>query len=87
MQGLEGDHAWFAGMVGPPGKPPEIVVVAFVEYGEHGSSAAAPVVAKAADFYLREKHGIPIDTLQTYLDYIQHGKYPAWYRERFGSGR
>ncbi len=87
VRGLAGDHAWFAGMVGPPGQPPEIVVVAIVEYGEHGSSAAAPLVAKAADYYLRKKHGIPTDSLQTYLDYVQHGRYPAWYRARFGSGR
>lgn len=83
IQGIGADHAWFAGMAGPPGKPPEIVVVAFVEHGEHGSSAAAPLVAKTADFYLREKYGIPVDTLQTYLDYIQHGKYPSWYAKRF----
>ena len=73
VRGLAADHAWFAGMAGPPGGPPEIVVVAIVEYGEHGSSAAAPLVAKTADYYLRRKHGIPIDTLQTYLDYVQQG--------------
>jgi len=87
VRGLAGDHAWFAGMAGPPGQPPEIVVVAIVEFGEHGSSAAAPLVAKAADYYLRRKHGIPTDTLQTYLDYVQHGRWPAWYRTRFGGGR
>ena len=87
VRGLGEDHAWFAGMVGPPGQPPEIVVVAIVEYGMHGSSAAAPIVAKTADYYLRRKHGIPTDTLQTYMDYVQHGRYPAWYRARFGRGR
>jgi penicillin-binding protein 2 len=86
VQGLAGDHAWFAGMVGPPGKPPEIVVVAFVEYGQHGSSMAAPIVAKAADFYLRKKYGLPIDSIQTYGDYLAHGMYPSWYRARFGGG-
>lgn len=83
VQGLAEDHAWFAAMVGPPGEPPEIVVVAIVEYGESGSGTAAPIVAKTADFYLRMKHGIPIDTVQTYLEHILTGPVPAWYRERF----
>ena len=33
------DHAWFAGMAGPWGKEPEIVVVVLVEFGESGSFA------------------------------------------------
>ena len=35
-------HAWFAGLAGPWGGEPEIVVVALVEFGESGSSIAAP---------------------------------------------
>jgi penicillin-binding protein 2 len=35
------DHAWFAGFA--PRKDPRIVVVVFIEHGEHGSSAAAPL--------------------------------------------
>ena len=62
-------------------------MVALVEHGAHGSSAAAPIVAKAADFYLRRKYGLPIDTIQTYLDYLNAGRgIPPWYRARFGGG-
>jgi len=88
LQGTAGDHAWFAGMAGPPGKPPEIVIVAVVEHGEHGGSIAAPIVAKAADYYLRKKYGLPIDTIQTYQDYIRAGLgIPPWYQARFGKHR
>ncbi|MDX1493087.1 MAG: penicillin-binding protein 2 [Longimicrobiales bacterium] len=83
VRGLAEDHAWFAGMAGPPGQPPEIVVVALVEYGRSGGQVAAPIVAKTADFYLRRKYGIPVDTIQTYLEHIQTGPVPAWYRDRF----
>ena len=48
------------------------------------SMASAPLVAKTADYYLRKKHGIPTDSIQTYLDYVQHGRWPSWYRQRFG---
>jgi penicillin-binding protein 2 len=57
--------AWFAGIAGPKGGPPEIVLVAMVEHGGGGSTTAAPIVAKAADFYLRRKYGIPFDPRQT----------------------
>jgi penicillin-binding protein 2 len=83
VRGLAEDHAWFAGMAGPPGEPPEIVVVALVEYGASGGQVAAPIVAKTADFYLRNKYGIPVDTIQTYWDHISTGPIPDWYRERF----
>lgn len=88
VEGKATDHAWFAGLAGPPGEPPEIVVVALVAYGGEGSDLAAPIVAKTADFYLRKKYGIPIDTLQTYMDYIHAGKgVPPWYRARFGGAK
>jgi penicillin-binding protein 2 len=83
VRGLAEDHAWFAGMAGPPGGPPEIVVVALVEYGVSGGQVAAPIVAKTADFYLRRKYGIPTDTIQTYREHIMRGPMPSWYRERF----
>lgn len=83
VRGLAEDHAWFAGMAGRPGERPEIVVVAIVEFGESGGQVAAPIVAKTADFYLRQKYGIPIDTIQTYWDHIRTGPVPAWYRNRF----
>ncbi len=72
------DHAWFAGMAGPPGEDPEIVVVTLVEFGEHGSSAAAPISAKAADFFLRRKYGIPVDTIQTLRDHLLAGRPAPW---------
>ncbi len=83
VQGLGEDHAWFAGLAGPPGEDPEIVIVAIVEYGASGSAVAAPIVAKTADYYLRRKYGIPTDRVQTYLDHIRVGPVPAWYRRRF----
>lgn len=54
-------HAWFTGFAGPPGEDPEIAVAVVVELGEHGSSAAAPLAAKIADFYLNGLHGFPTD--------------------------
>ena len=84
--GLAPEHAWFAGMAGPPGEDPEVVVVVIVEYGESGSRAAAPLMAKAADYYLRRKHDIEVDTIQTYLEHLQAGVPAPWYRERFGGG-
>lgn len=82
--GLAPEHAWFAGMAGPFGGEPEVVVVVLVEYGESGSATAAPIMAKAADFYLRKKHGIPVDTVQTLLDHLNTRGWPQWYRERYG---
>ena len=86
VRGLAEDHAWFAGMAGPPGEAPEIVVVALVEYGRSGGQVAAPIVAKTADFYLRRKYDIPVDTIQTFREHIMTGPIPRWYRERFPAG-
>jgi cell division protein FtsI/penicillin-binding protein 2 len=72
------DHAWFAGIAGPRDSNPEIVVVAIVEFGESGSRVAAPIVAKAADFYLRRKHGIPVDSIQTLNEHFSAGRIPRW---------
>jgi len=74
------NHAWFTGMAGPRGGAPEIVVVALVEFGGSGSEVAAPLVAKAADFHLRGKHGIPRDTIQTLGEYLRAGRSTAWDR-------
>ncbi len=74
------DHAWFAGIAGPRNADPEIVVVAIVEFGESGSRVAAPIVAKTADFYLRKKYGIPVDTIQTLNEYYRAGRVPPWVR-------
>lgn len=85
LRGLAADHAWFAGMVGPIGGQPEIVVVALVEFGRSGSAIAAPIVSKTADFYLRKKHGIPIDTIQTLGEHLRTRGWPAWYAQRFAA--
>ncbi len=76
------DHAWFTAIAGPWGGDPEVVVVVLVEFGGSGSGVAAPVAAKAADFYLRGKHGVPRDTIQTLLEHIRAGRSTAWARER-----
>lgn len=65
-QDLDRPHAWFTGFAGPRDGEPEIAVAAIVEFGEHGSSAAAPLAAKVADFYLNKIHGLRTDpTRQT----------------------
>ena len=65
-QDLDRPHAWFTGFAGAKDGEPEIAVAAIVEFGEHGSSAAAPLAAKVADFYLNKVHGLPTDpTRQT----------------------
>lgn len=74
-------HAWFTAIAGPYGEAPEIVAVALVEFGESGSGVAAPLVAKTADFYLRGKHGIPRDTIQTLGEYQRAGRNTAWARQ------
>jgi len=74
--------AWFAGMAGPRGgDAPEIVLVALVQDvgpGQGGSSTAAPIVAKAADYYLRSKRGLDVPELQTLRDHIMVGPWPDW---------
>ncbi|MFO8173259.1 MAG: penicillin-binding protein 2 [Longimicrobiales bacterium] len=72
------DHAWFAGIAGPRGAGPEIVVVVLVEHGQSGSGTAAPLASKAADFYLRKKHGIPVDSVQTLNEHYAHGRPAPW---------
>ena len=48
-------HAWFTGFAGPHDGKPEIVVAVVVEFGEHGSSAAAPLAAKVAEYWLERR--------------------------------
>ena len=45
------DHGWFAGFA--PRSDPKIAFAVFVEHGEHGSSAAAPLAAKLVASWLR----------------------------------
>ena len=56
-------HAWFTGYAGPRDGEPEVVVAVLVEFGESGASAAAPIAARIADFYLNRKHGFPTPRL------------------------
>ena len=71
------NHGWFAGMGGPRGQKPEVVVAALVEFGEHGSDVAQ-FAAKTADYYLRRKHNMPIDTIQTLREYLNVGRPTPW---------
>ncbi|MEX0935761.1 MAG: penicillin-binding protein 2 [Gemmatimonadota bacterium] len=82
QQGLEQDrsHAWFVGLAGPWFEEPEIVIAVIVEEGESGSAMAAPIAAKAADYHLRRKYGIPTDTIQTLREHINAGVSAPWAR-------
>ena len=71
------DHGWFVGIGGPVDGAPEIVVAAIIEAGEHGSDVAQ-IAAKAADYYLRKTHGMPIDTIQTLREHWQAGRWAPW---------
>lgn len=70
-------HAWFVGMAGPRGGDPEVVVAVILEHAEHGYIASG-YAAKAADYYLRRKHGMPIDTIQTLRDHLLAGQPHPW---------
>ena len=61
------DHGWFVGFSGEPGGSPEIVVAAIIEHGLHGSDVA-PMAAKAINFYLNKKHGLPFDAQPTLIE-------------------
>ncbi len=52
------DHGWFAGFA--PRNDPKIVVVVFVEHGEHGASAAAPLATKLMKEYLQREAPAPL---------------------------
>jgi penicillin-binding protein 2 len=67
------DHGWFAGFAGPPGRPPEIVVVAFVGHGQERQRRGA---GKACGFYLDHKYGIPFDPTPTLLERLRAGRRP-----------
>jgi cell division protein FtsI/penicillin-binding protein 2 len=55
VNGVELDHAWFTGVapVGP-GQQPKIVVVVMLEFGGHGTRAAA-IASKIIGHYLKAK--------------------------------
>jgi penicillin-binding protein 2 len=71
------DHGWFTGLAGPKGGEPEIAIAAIVEHGLHGSTAAQ-YAAKAADYYLRRKHGMAIDSIQTLREHMLVGRPTPW---------
>ena len=84
QQGRAGapSHAWFVGLAGPWGEPPEIVAAVIIEEGVSGSGVAAPVAAKAADFYLRHKYGVPTDSIQTLREHYNFGVPARWAGQR-----
>ena len=49
------DHGWFASFA--PRGDPKVVVVVFVEHGEHGASAAAPLAARLAEYWIAKSRG------------------------------
>ena len=53
-------------------------VAVIVEEGVSGSGAAAPIAAKAADFHLRRRHGMPTDTTQTLREHYERGVPVPW---------
>lgn len=61
------DHGWFAGFAGPVGGAPEVAVAVIVEHGLHGSDVS-PIGAKAANYYLNKKHGLPFDARPTLIE-------------------
>jgi penicillin-binding protein 2 len=74
-------HAWFAGLAGRWGGDMEIAIVVIVEEvapGMGGSSAAAPIAAKAADFHLRRKYGMEVSEIQTVAEHQAAGIPTPW---------
>jgi penicillin-binding protein 2 len=53
------DYAWFMGYA--PADAPEILVVAMVEQGGHGSSIAAPAVRRVLEQYFHAESSGPVD--------------------------
>jgi penicillin-binding protein 2 len=82
QQGIAGSptHAWFTGLAGRWEAPPEVAVAVIVEEAGGGSSIAAPIAAKAVDFYLRRKYGIPTTEVQTLREHYSAGVPAPWAR-------
>jgi len=59
------DNAWFVGFA--PREAPEIVVVALVEGGLHGSTAAAPVAREVIRVHFEKKNRRPVPALTARL--------------------
>ena len=76
--GEELPHAWFVGFAGRWDEEPEVVVAVIIEEGLSGSQAAAPIASKTADFYLRQKYGVPADTVQTLREHYMMGVPAPW---------
>ena len=53
------DHAWFAAYA--PAEQPEIAIGVFVEHGQHGSRAAAPVAQRILAVWNAKRLGIDLD--------------------------
>lgn len=56
------DHAWFVAFANRPGEPSELAVAVLVEFGEHGSSAAAPIAREVIKAYygIQDKRHAPV---------------------------
>ncbi|HTS03046.1 MAG TPA: penicillin-binding protein 2, partial [Thermoanaerobaculia bacterium] len=51
------DHGWFVGFA--PKDDPVIAVAVFAEHGEHGNTAAAPLAAKMAEYWVARQRATP----------------------------
>ena len=49
------DHGWFASFA--PRDDPKIVVVVFVEHGEHGATPPRPLAARLAEYWVAKSRG------------------------------
>jgi penicillin-binding protein 2 len=57
------DYAWF--MAYAPAEDPEILVVALIEQGGHGSAVAAPVVRQVLEAYFDLEPAVPLEVQAT----------------------
>lgn len=77
-QNPHGDaHAWFVGIGGPRGEPPEIVAAMVIINGLHGYVASGPV-ANAINFYLNRKYNRPFEPFGTPRIRLDRGMHVDW---------
>ncbi|HEY5996808.1 MAG TPA: penicillin-binding protein 2, partial [Candidatus Deferrimicrobiaceae bacterium] len=69
------DHAWFAGFA--PVDDPQIAVVAVLEHGGHGGSAAAPIVKAVMQEYFRQSPPASADNAVVRKKEVAPGAPPA----------
>lgn len=71
------DHAWFVGVGGPSGEPPEIAAAMVIMHGLHGYVASGPI-ANAINFYLNRAHGRPYEPYPTPRERLPRGLDVDW---------